>query len=150
MSPDVSGGRRRPLMQLPYAMVDPRRRRNELLLRQQGGSHPRASAEAAAAALGRGCFRLAFRPRFYDCSNHQRNQLENKKKWGGCASPLFVQNLDALLVVIIISAGKAIFAKFNHKLPKHVNLYNSRYMLCCFFLEAAAGRLFWVMEKGQI
>ena len=87
MSPDVSGGGRPPpLVQLPYAMVDPPRPRNELLLRRRGGSTP-LSSEAAAAALGWGCFRLTFWPRFYNSSSYPRNQLE--KKDGGLQSTSF-------------------------------------------------------------
>ena len=41
---------------------------------------------------------------------------------GGCTAHLFAQNFDAVLVVIVISAGDAIFAKFHNKLLKCVKL----------------------------
>ena len=37
---------------------------------------------------------------------------------GGCEARLCVENFDAVLVVIVISAGDAIFAKFYEKLLK--------------------------------
>ena len=42
---------------------------------------------------------------------------------GGCAAHLFAQNFDAVLVVIVISAGDAIFTKFHKKLLKRVKLH---------------------------
>ena len=42
---------------------------------------------------------------------------------GGCTAHLFAQNFDAVLVVIVISAGDAIFAKFHKKLSKRVKLH---------------------------
>ena len=99
-------------MQLPYAMVDPPRPRNELLLQRRGGSTALPS-EAAVAALGWGCFRLTFWPRFYNSSSYARNQLE--KKMGGCEACLFVQNFGTVLVVIVTAAVDAIFAKFYKK-----------------------------------
>ena len=39
----------------------------------------------------------------------------------GSKARLFAQNFDAVLVVIVISAGDATFAKFHNKLLKHVN-----------------------------
>ena len=53
---------------------------------------------------------------------------------GDCTARLFVQSFDAVLVVIVISAGDAIFAKFHKKWLKHVNIYISRYTtICCCF-----------------
>ena len=40
-------------------------------------------------------------------------EISSRKKMGGCTARLFVQNFDAVLIVIVISAGDAIFAKFN-------------------------------------
>ena len=37
----------------------------------------------------------------------------------------FTQNFDANLVVIVILAGEAIFANFDWKCGKHINLHNS-------------------------
>ena len=55
---------------------------------------------------------------------------------GSCEACLFVQNFGAVLVVIVISAGDAIFAKFHKKLLKCMKLHISRHMVCCFFQEA--------------
>ena len=56
---------------------------------------------------------------------------------GGCTARLFVQNFDAVLVVIVISAGDAIFAKFFKKYIKHEKLHISKYMGWFFvFTEA--------------
>ena len=55
---------------------------------------------------------------------------------GGCKARLFVQNFGAVLVVIVISAGDAIFAKFHKKYLKRAKLPISRYMVSCFFQEA--------------
>ena len=41
---------------------------------------------------------------------------------GGCTARLFAQNFDAVLVVIVISAGDAIFAKFYQKSLKQTKL----------------------------
>ena len=38
---------------------------------------------------------------------------------GGCAARLFVQNFDAVLAVIVIAVGNAIFTKFYTKQLKH-------------------------------
>ena len=58
-------------------------------------------------------FGLTFRPRFHNSTSYPRNQLE--KKDGGCKACLFAQNFGAVLAVIVISAGNAIFAKFHKK-----------------------------------
>ena len=42
---------------------------------------------------------------------------------GGCTARIYAQNFDAVLVVIVISAGDAIFAKFYKKRPKHTKLH---------------------------
>ena len=42
-------------------------------------------------------------------------EISSRKKMGGCKARLFVQNFDAVLVLIVISAGDAIFAKFHKK-----------------------------------
>ena len=55
---------------------------------------------------------------------------------GGCKARLFAQNFDAVLVVIVISAGDAIFAKFYNKLLKLVKVHISTYMVWCLFQEA--------------
>ena len=55
---------------------------------------------------------------------------------GGCKARLFVQNFGEVLVVMIISAADAIFAKFNKKLLTRVKLPISRYMVRCVFQEA--------------
>ena len=55
---------------------------------------------------------------------------------GGCTARLFAQNFDAVLVVIVISAGDAIFAKLHKKCLKLVTLHISTYIVCCFFQEA--------------
>ena len=66
-------------------------------------------------------FRLTFRPRFYNSSSCSRNEVQ--KKMGGCPARIYVQNFDAVLVVIVISAGDAIFAKFYQKCLKHTKLH---------------------------
>ena len=68
---------------------------------------------------------------------------------GGCTARLFAQNFDAVLVVIVICAGDAIFVKFYEKCLKHVKLHISRYMGCGFFHP---GAVFWgsaVDSKGS-
>ena len=49
----------------------------------------------------------------------------------GCEARLFAQNFDAVLVVIVVSAGDAIFAKFHKPILKHIKLHISRHMGCC-------------------
>ena len=44
---------------------------------------------------------------------------------GGCTARIYAQNFDAVLVVIVILAGEAIFAKFVWKCRKHIKLNNS-------------------------
>ena len=44
---------------------------------------------------------------------------------GGCRAQIYVQNFDAVLAVIVILAGDAIFAKFDWKCRKHIKLHNS-------------------------
>ena len=55
---------------------------------------------------------------------------------GGCKARLFAQNFDAVLVVIVISPGDAIFAKLHRKCLEHLKQHISRYMVCCFFQDA--------------
>ena len=54
---------------------------------------------------------------------------------GGHKASLFVQNLDAVLVVIVIPAGDVIFAKCYKKYEKLIKLNISIYIVCCFFQE---------------
>ena len=42
-------------------------------------------------------------------------EINSRKKMGGCEALLFVENFDAVLIVIVISAGDAIFVKFHKK-----------------------------------
>ena len=42
-------------------------------------------------------------------------EKSSRKKIAGCTARLFAQNFDAVLVVMVISAGDAIFAKFHQK-----------------------------------
>ena len=42
-------------------------------------------------------------------------EISSRKKMGSCKARVFVQNFGAVLVVIVISAGDAIFAKFYKK-----------------------------------
>ena len=58
-------------------------------------------------------FGLTFRPRFYNSSSYPRNLIETKD--GGLYRTSFCKKFGAVLVVIIISAGDAIFAKFHKK-----------------------------------
>ena len=44
---------------------------------------------------------------------------------GGCTARIYAQNFDAVLVVIVILAGEAIFANFDWKCRKHVKLHTS-------------------------
>ena len=63
-------------------------------------------------------------------------QIKLRNKMGECTAWLSVHNFDAVLVVIVISAGGAIFAKFHTKLLKRVKLHISRYVVHCFTQEA--------------
>ena len=42
-------------------------------------------------------------------------EFSSRKKMGGCKARLFAHKFDAVLVLIVISAGDAIFAKFHKK-----------------------------------
>jgi hypothetical protein len=42
---------------------------------------------------------------------------------GGCTARIYEKNFDAVLVVIVISAGDGICEKFYEKRPKHTKLY---------------------------
>ena len=44
---------------------------------------------------------------------------------GGCTARIYAQNFDAVLVVIVILAGEAIFAKNDWKCRKQTKLHNS-------------------------
>ncbi len=44
---------------------------------------------------------------------------------GGCTARIYARNFDAVLVVIVILAGDAIFAKFDWMCRKHIKLHNS-------------------------
>ena len=44
---------------------------------------------------------------------------------GGCTARIYARNFDAVLVVIVILAGDAIFAKFDWMCRKHLILYIS-------------------------
>ena len=46
-------------------------------------------------------------------------EIGSREKMGSCKARLFVQNFDAVLVVIAISAGDAISAKSYKKCVKH-------------------------------
>ena len=46
-------------------------------------------------------------------------EFSSRKKMGGCKARLFVQNFDAVLMVVVIFAGDAIFACFYRKCRKH-------------------------------
>ena len=85
-------------------------------------------------------------------------EIKLRRKVWGCGARLFVQNFDAVLVVIVISAGDAIFAKFHNKLLKHkvthFDLYSMLFFLGGDFLEvcrrqrrARAGARPWA--RGQ-
>ena len=50
-------------------------------------------------------------------------EMRFRKQMGGCAARIYAQNFDAVLVVIVISAGDAIFAKFYQKCKKHTKLH---------------------------
>ena len=54
---------------------------------------------------------------------------------GGRKAHLFVQNFDAVLIVIVISAGDAIFAKFQKKKIKHVTLHVSSIQYVVFSMK---------------
>ena len=54
---------------------------------------------------------------------------------GGGTAPIYAQNFDAVLVVIVISAGDAIFAKFHEKLVKRSKLHILTYRTCRFFQD---------------
>ena len=41
---------------------------------------------------------------------------------GGCTARIYAQNFDAVLVVIVILAGDAIFVNFDWKCSKHLKL----------------------------
>ena len=75
-------------------------------------------------------FGLTFGPRFYNSNSYQQTLL--KKENGGCTSHLLVQNFDAVLVVIVISEGDTMSAKFYRKRLKHVRPHISRYAICSF------------------
>ena len=47
-----------------------------------------------------------------------------KKNWG-CTARLFAQDFDAVLVVVVILAGEAIFSKFDRTCIKHIKLHYS-------------------------
>ena len=49
--------------------------------------------------------------------------MKSKKKMGGCTARIYAQNFDAVLVVIIISAGDAIFAKLYIKNVQNTQNY---------------------------
>ena len=55
---------------------------------------------------------------------------------GGCTARIYAQNFDAVLVVIVISAGDAIFAKFYQKCLKHTKLHILSYRTCHIFQDA--------------
>ena len=59
-------------------------------------------------------------------------EMSSRKKMGGCTARLFVQNFDAVLVVIIISAGDAIFAKFHKTTETRKNTYFKIYGMLFF------------------
>ena len=42
-------------------------------------------------------------------------EISARTNMEGCTALLFVQNSDAVLVVVVISAGDAIFAKFRKR-----------------------------------
>ena len=46
------------------------------------------------------------------------------KIWG-CRDRIYAQNFDAVLAVIVILAGEAIFGKFDWKCRKRIKLHNS-------------------------
>ena len=55
----------------------------------------------------------------------------------GAVKHVFLQkNSGAVFVVIVISAGDAIFAKFYKKCLKHVKLHICSFLVCCFFQES--------------
>ena len=39
-------------------------------------------------------------------------EINSSKRKGGCKARVVVQNFDAVLIVLVISAGDTIFAKF--------------------------------------
>ena len=43
----------------------------------------------------------------------------------GCRARIYAQNFDAVLVVIVILAGEAIFVKIDRKCRKYTKLHNS-------------------------
>ena len=52
---------------------------------------------------------------------------------GGDAARLFVQNFNAVLVVMVISAVDAIFGKFHETRLKHKLTHFKIYGMLCFF-----------------
>ena len=65
---------------------------------------------------------------------------------GGCTARLFAQNFDAVLVVIVISAGDAIFVIFYRKCRKHGKLN----ILCDLHkrhVPKILGTTFWAEKK---
>ena len=84
------------------------------------------------------CSRLTFRPRFCNSSTSPRNQLE--KKHGGRRARLFVKNVDAVLVVIVIATRDAIFAKIYKEVIKtckapHFGIYGRLFVPWGVFFE---------------
>ena len=52
-------------------------------------------------------------------------EIGSRKKMGSCKARIYVQNFDAVLVVMLILAGEAIFANFDWRCRKHINIHNS-------------------------
>ena len=77
-------------------------------------------------------FRLTLKPRFYNSSSCPRTLLQKKR--GGCAARFFVQNFDAVLVVIVTSIADALsnIHKVPQNCPERVNMHISRYTTCTF------------------
>ena len=61
-------------------------------------------------------------------------EFSSRKKIGGCTARLFVQNCDAVLVVMVTSAGDVIFAEFYKKLQ---NKRNTTHFKMYVFQEAS-------------